>query len=94
MDNLAEHGVASHWSYKEKGKTMMQSAMEEKLQFFRSIMELSNEEENDETFVNSVKEDVLKSMIYVFTPKGDVIELPLCATQIDFEYRVHSNLGD
>ena len=76
MDQVAEHGIASHWSYKEKGKTIMQSAMEEKLQFFRSIMELSQEETNDENFINSVKEDVLKSIIYVFTPKGDVIELP------------------
>lgn len=94
MDNLAEHGIASHWSYKEKGKTIMQSAMEEKLQFFRSIMELSNEEESDEIFVNSVKEDVLKNIIYVFTPKGDVIELPLGSTPIDFAYRVHSKVGD
>ena len=94
MDNLAEHGIASHWSYKEKGKTIMQSAMEEKLQFFRSIMELSQEEDNDEMFVNSVKEDVLKSIIYVFTPKGDVIELPNGATPIDFAYRVHSKVGD
>lgn len=94
MDNLAEHGIASHWSYKEKGKTIMQSAMEEKLQFFRSIMELSQEEDNDEMFVNSVKEDVLKSIIYVFTPKGDVIELPNGATPIDFAYRVHTKVGD
>lgn len=94
MDNLAEHGIASHWSYKEKGKTIMQSAMEEKLQFFRSIMELSNEEESDEVFVNSVKEDILKNIIYVFTPKGDVIELPVGATPIDFAYRVHSKVGD
>lgn len=94
MDNLAEHGIASHWSYKEKGKTIMQSAMEEKLQFFRSIMELSSEEESDEIFVNSVKEEVLKNIIYVFTPKGDVIELPLGATPIDFAYRVHSKVGD
>ena len=93
MDYIAEHGIASHWSYKEKGKTMMQSAMEEKLQFFRSIMELSKEE-SDETFVNSVKEDVLKSIIYVFTPKGDVIELPSGSTPIDFAYRVHSKVGD
>ena len=76
MDQVAEHGIASHWSYKEKGKSIMQSAMEEKLQFFRSIMELSNEEERDELFVNSVKDDIHKTMIYVFTPKGDVIELP------------------
>ena len=94
MDQVAEHGIASHWSYKEKGKTIMQSAMEEKLQFFRSIMELSQEEDNDEMFINSVKEDVLKSIIYVFTPKGDVIELPKGATPIDFAYRVHSKVGD
>ena len=93
MDQVAEHGIASHWSYKEKGKTIMQSAMEEKLQFFRSIMELS-QEESDEMFINSVKEDVLKSIIYVFTPKGDVIELPKGATPIDFAYRVHSKVGD
>jgi len=94
MDEVAENGVASHWSYKEKGKTIMQSAMEEKLQFFRSIMELSKEEENDELFVNSVKEDVLNSIIYVFTPKGDVVELPVGSTAIDFAYRVHSKVGD
>ncbi|MDO4963592.1 MAG: bifunctional (p)ppGpp synthetase/guanosine-3',5'-bis(diphosphate) 3'-pyrophosphohydrolase [bacterium] len=94
MDNIAEHGIASHWSYKEKGKTIMQSAMEEKLQFFRSIMELSETNEDDELFVNSVKEDVLKNIIYVFTPKGDVIELPLGSTPIDFAYRVHSKVGD
>ncbi len=94
MDNLAEHGIASHWAYKEKGKAVLQSAMEEKLQFFRSIIELSNEEESDEIFVNSVKEDMLKNIIYVFTPKGDVIELPLGSTPIDFAYKVHSKVGD
>ena len=94
MDDIAEHGIASHWSYKEKGKTIMQSAMEEKLQFFRSIMELSNEEVSDEQFINSVKEDVLKTIIYVFTPKGDIIELPKGSTPIDFAYRVHSKVGD
>ena len=94
MDQVAEHGVASHWSYKEKGKSIMQSAMEDKLQFFRNIIELSSEVESDELFVNSVKEDVLKNIIYVFTPKGDVIELPSGATPIDFAYRVHSKVGD
>ena len=94
MDQVAEQGVASHWSYKEKGKSIMQSAMEDKLQFFRNIIELSTESETDELFVNSVKEDVLKNIIYVFTPKGDVIELPTGATPIDFAYRVHSKVGD
>lgn len=93
MDVVAEHGVASHWSYKEKGKTLMQSAMEEKLQFFRSIMEL-NESSNDEEFVSRVKEELLSNVIYVYTPKGDVIELPLGSTPIDFAYRVHTEVGN
>lgn len=93
MDKYAEYGVASHWAYKEKNKNLMQSAMEEKLQFFRSIIEL-NEEENDELFIKNVKEEVLNKIIYVFTPKGDVIELPQGSTPIDFAYRVHSKIGD
>lgn len=97
MDEIAENGIASHWSYKEKGsnvKASMQSDMEQKLQFFKSIIELQKEEANDEAFVNSVKEDVFNNTIYVFTPKGDVIELPNGSTPIDFAYRVHSSVGD
>lgn len=97
MDEIAERGIASHWSYKENsgsGKIAMQNAMEQKLQFFREIMELKEEEANDEEFVRSVQEDVLKNTIYVFTPKGDVIELPQGATPIDFAYKVHSGVGD
>lgn len=93
MDIVAEHGVASHWSYKEKGKTLMQSAMEEKLQFFRSIIEL-NESSNDEEFVSRVKDEILNNVIYVYTPKGDVVELPIGATPIDFAYRVHTEIGN
>lgn len=93
MDKYAEYGVASHWSYKEKNKNLMQSAMEEKLQFFRSIMELTSEE-SDEVFINKVKDEVLSKTIYVYTPKGDVVELPLGSTPIDFAYRVHSKVGD
>lgn len=94
MDQIAEHGIASHWSYKEKGKSVMQDTMEEKLQFFRTIMEIKENDPNDEEFVNAVKEDVLNDIIYVYTPKGDVIELPLGSTPIDFAYRVHSKIGD
>ena len=93
MDKYAEYGVASHWAYKEKNKNLMQSAMEEKLQFFRSIIELSDEE-NDEEFIKNVKDEVLNKIIYVFTPKGDVVELPYGSTPIDFAYRVHSKVGD
>lgn len=94
MDKIAEHGVASHWSYKEKNKTLMQSAMEEKLQFFRSIIELQNENNSDEDFVNKIKDEVLHKVIYVYTPKGDVIELPYGSTPIDFAYRVHTGVGN
>ena len=96
MDKVAENGIASHWSYKEKGsnKAAIQSDMEQKLQFFKSIMELKKNEENPEEFVKSVKEDVLKNTIYVFTPMGDVIELPNGATPLDFAYKVHTKVGD
>ncbi len=96
MDQVAENGIAAHWSYKEKGsvKANMQNAMEQKLQFFKAIMELKNEEENAETFVQSVRDDVLKDSIYVFTPQGDVIELPIGSTPIDFAYKVHTNVGN
>ncbi len=95
MDKIAEHGIASHWSYKEKGsKQAMQSEMEQKLQFFRSIIELNTIGSNDQEFVDSVKEDIFKNTIYVFTPNGDVIELPKGSTPIDFAYRVHSEIGN
>lgn len=95
MDEVAERGIASHWSYKEHGsKVAVRNSMDEKLQFFRSIMELNNDGLNDEEFINSVKEDIFKNTIYVFTPNGDVIELPNGATPIDFAYRVHSEVGE
>ncbi|MBE6138541.1 MAG: bifunctional (p)ppGpp synthetase/guanosine-3',5'-bis(diphosphate) 3'-pyrophosphohydrolase [Firmicutes bacterium] len=97
MDQVAENGIASHWSYKENGsnvKANMQNEMEQKLQFFKSIIDLKNENMPDEEFVNSAKEDLFKSTIYVFTPKGDVVELPSGSTPIDFAYRVHSRVGD
>ncbi len=96
MDRVAEYGIASHWSYKEKGsvKAVMQNEMEQKLQFFRAIMDLKKEQDNPEEFVDTVKKEVFQNTIYVFTPLGDVIELPSGSTPIDFAYRVHSNVGD
>ena len=96
MDRVAEYGIASHWSYKEKGsvKAVMQNEMEQKLQFFRAIMDLQKTEENPESFVNSVKEEIFRNTIYVFTPMGDVIELTNGSTPIDFAYKVHTNVGE
>ncbi len=96
MDEIAENGIASHWAYKEhKNAAMeMQNITEQKLQFYKSIIELNEEKMTNEEFVNSVKNEVLNNNIYVYTPKGDVIELPVGATPIDFAYRVHSQVGD
>lgn len=96
MDKVAESGIASHWSYKERGsvKANLQNAMEQKLQFFKTIMELEQENLSKEEFVNTVTNEVFNDTIYVFTPKGDVIELPKDSVAIDFAYKVHSNVGN
>lgn len=93
MDELAEKGMASHWSYKEKGTKKVQNIMEQKLEMFRNLIE-TNEELDDQEFQNDVTSDILAEMIYVFTPKGDVVELPRGATPVDFAYRIHSGVGD
>ncbi|MBO6195446.1 MAG: bifunctional (p)ppGpp synthetase/guanosine-3',5'-bis(diphosphate) 3'-pyrophosphohydrolase [Bacilli bacterium] len=93
MDEVAERGIASHWSYKEKGKKL-QNSMEQKLQLFRNIMELNDDNVSPEDFVNQVKDEILGDNIYVYTPKGDVFELPKGSTPIDFAYKVHTRIGD
>jgi GTP pyrophosphokinase len=98
MDEIAERGIASHWAYKENNANdvskLMKNVMEQKLQFYRSLIELQKEEITEEEFVNSVKNDCFKENVYVFTPNGDVVELPIGSTPIDFAYRVHSAIGD
>lgn len=96
MDEVAENGIASHWAYKEhkNASQVLKNSTEQKLQFFKAIMELNNDKMSSEDFVNSVKNEVLNNNIYVFTPKGDVIELPKGSTPIDFAYKVHTKVGD
>lgn len=98
MDEVAENGIASHWSYKEnKGSNVQanfKSTTEQKLQFFKSVMDLSKDKLSNEEFVDSVQNELLNNNIYVFTPKGDVIEMPKGATPIDFAYRIHTKIGE
>ena len=95
MDKIAEYGIASHWSYKENKSVNNKDIMEQKLEIFRSIIELNEEANTSEEFISSVKKDLLfNDSIYVYTPKGDVIELPRGATCVDFAYKVHSEVGD
>ena len=93
VDEIAEKGIASHWSYKEHGTIKAQNYMEQKLEIFRDLIENnmdSDETDNDENYIN----EILNENIYVFTPKGDVVELPYGSTPIDFAYRIHSKIGD
>ena len=98
MDEVAENGIAAHWSYKEnKGSNSaatLTTTTEQKLQFFKSIIDLRNDKMSSEDFVNSVKDEVLNNNIYCFTPKGDVIELPKGATPLDFAYKIHTKVGE
>ena len=93
MHNIAEYGIAAHWKYKE-GTMSNDEKMEEKLKWLRQMMEWEKDVKDPMEFLDSLKEDVFNSQVYVFTPKGDVIELPAEATPIDFAYRVHSKVGN
>ena len=94
MDEIAEKGFASHWSYKEHSDSRNQNVMEQKLELFRNLIEQNNENNSDIEFENQINTEVLSKMIYCFTPKGDVVELPYNSTPIDFAYRIHSKVGD
>ena len=93
MDEIAEHGVASHWSYKEKIDSSRKGEVENKLEAFRTLIELNDIEGNID-FFNNLDTNLNKEEIYVFTPKGDVIELPVGSTPIDFAYKIHSEVGN
>ncbi|WP_245523715.1 RelA/SpoT family protein [Treponema brennaborense] len=92
MHSVAEYGVASHWLYK-KG-TNHDEVSVDNLSIINQLKKLRNEYLNDENFFNEIKEDLLGDSIYVFTPKGDVIELPAGSTAIDFAYQIHSAIGE
>ena len=99
MDEVAEMGIAAHWSYKEKDKNYSpekeQREVGEKLRWFKEMVsyaEMGEEEDNDQ--LENIKEDIFSANVYVFTPKGDVIDMPNGATPLDFAYRIHTEVGN
>ena len=91
MHRVAEQGVAAHWKYKE-GITG-QTTQDEKLAWIRQLLEVQNDANNTEDFITSLKIDLFSDEVFVFTPRGDVVGLPLGATPIDFAFYIHTAVG-
>src|SRR5574344_1305212 len=93
MHEVAEYGVAAHWRYKEKGSQKANSDSDRQFSWMRKLVEYNQDTKNAEDFVNSVKIDLFSDQVFAFTPNGDVIDLPVNATPVDFSYRIHSDVG-
>ncbi|NLK52229.1 MAG: bifunctional (p)ppGpp synthetase/guanosine-3',5'-bis(diphosphate) 3'-pyrophosphohydrolase [Syntrophomonadaceae bacterium] len=91
MHRTAEYGIAAHWVYKEGGK--QDKDFDQKVAWLRQLLEWQLELRDAHEFMESLKIDLFSDTVFVFTPKGDVIELPAGAIPIDFAYRVHSEIG-
>jgi GTP pyrophosphokinase len=91
MNVHAEYGIAAHWRYKE-GRERDQ-AFEQRIVWLRRLMEWRQDVDNASDFVDAMKSDVFDDRVYAFTPKGDIIDLPLGSTAIDFAYHIHTDIG-
>ena len=95
MEEEAEWGIAAHWSFKERsGKKARIPVDSEKLKWIKTLLKQSDDARQPEEYLDKLKMDFFKSRIFVFTPKGDVIDLPEGSTPIDFAYHIHTYIGD
>ncbi len=92
MHRTAEYGIAAHWKYKEGRKTSYD--MDKKLAWLRQLLEWQNDSSDARDFMETLKIDLFTDEVFVFTPKGDVIDLPKGATPLDFAYTIHSAVGN
>lgn len=93
MHELAEYGVAAHWRYKEHGVQLGHQVMERISSIRQSVQELTQETKDARSFIDSIRGDMFQDRVFVFTPKGKVIDLPIGATPLDFAYYVHTDVG-
>ena len=94
MHEVSEYGIAAHWKYKETGKSSrMTSEEEQKFSWLRKLIEIQQDIKDAKEYVDSVKLDLFSDQVFVFTPKGDVIDLPADATPLDVAYRIHTEVG-
>lgn len=93
MHQNSEYGIAAHWRYKEKGK-QRDDAYEQRLNMLRRLMDWRQEVVDAQEFVEGMKTDVFQDRVYIFTPRGDIIDLPQGSTPIDFAYHVHTEIGN
>ncbi len=94
MHEHAEYGIAAHWRYKEGNSRKRDKAFEERISYLRKLMEFGRESDDDAaSFVDTMKTEVFQDRVYVFTPKGDIVDLPTGSTPIDFAYYIHTDIG-
>ncbi|PIZ25055.1 MAG: (p)ppGpp synthetase, partial [Chloroflexi bacterium CG_4_10_14_0_8_um_filter_57_5] len=91
MDESAEIGIAAHWRYKEGGP---RDKYDERINWIRKLMEWRQDVDDAQEFVDGMKTDVFKDRVYIFTPRGDIIDMPAGSTPIDFAYHIHTTVGD
>ncbi|MBI9009289.1 MAG: bifunctional (p)ppGpp synthetase/guanosine-3',5'-bis(diphosphate) 3'-pyrophosphohydrolase [Tenericutes bacterium] len=99
MDEIAEKGVAAHWAYKENvskttNRKNIETLVSSKLRWYSELVKYTEENDSDEEILNIFTEDILNANVYVFTPKGDIIDLPQGATPLDFSFRIHTKVGE
>lgn len=91
MHVKSEYGVAAHWQYKEDGKS--DKSYETFINSLRSMVEMESDTHDAHEFMESMRSDVFQDRVYIFTPRGDIIDLPVGATPLDFAYHVHTDIG-
>ncbi|MGE5456525.1 MAG: RelA/SpoT family protein [Ignavibacteriales bacterium] len=95
MDSIASFGLTAYWDInKGQARVVMQNDLKEKYQFFKSLTEMNAMFGDNQQFVSQVKSELFSGKVYVFTPKGRVIELPVGSTPIDFAYKIHTDIGN